>query len=92
MFHDPLRRTKLSPKLFYQIELTLTSDEGNRVDHAVDVHLTHLKHPLLDVLLIGFIQSLASMQERKPFLQSQSLALSMLMKSVVDIVQIPCFP
>ena len=87
MFHDPLRRTKLSPKLFYQIELTLTSDEGNRVDHAVDVHLTHLKQPL-----IGFIQSLASMQERKPFLQSQSLALSMLMKSVVDIVQIPCFP
>ena len=92
MFHDPLRRTKLSLKLFYQIELTLTSYECNRVEYTVDVHLTHPKQPLFTILLIRFIQSLASMQERKPFLQSQSLALSMLMKSVVDIVQIPCFP
>lgn len=93
MFHDPpLRRTKLSLKLFYQIELTLTSYIGLSAQAAVMHCLAHPKQPLIDILLIRFIQSLASMQERKPFLQLQSLALSMLMKSVVDIVQIPCFP
>ena len=55
MFHDPLRRTKLSLKLFYQIELTLTSYIGLSAQAAVMYCFAHPKQPLIDILLVWFV-------------------------------------